>query len=738
MSKPENTSRKQKKIFSGEKKISYILSALLFLLLITGFGVMVNEVWKNYRDTLIENQKEQLLLVSQTLGKNLGVALTEYEDNLAFLCRVEEAGTGSDVFYKKYTETQNNFVKDLFWEDEKGYIIRDLYGIELENPVLVTRISDERSIWNYDDADGKKYLVFKEYLEQGGKLCLVIDEEEYYKELISDIHLGTNGYVMIKNSEGRILMHPEKAQWGIFVIEGRRKMFPDLDYSSLEEMVKEQTSGKSGLSEYYSYWWTDPKLPRVKKVSAYAPAQIGDDFWVISAVIDYNDLYVPVREGFRQIAFLFGGMLAVVLVLALIFGRLLIDRRKAALEISDLRELNTLLEEVHRSEEDIAHQQRLQIMGTMTGGIAHEFNNFLTPIMGHAELLMMELPEESDEFDSAQEIYEAADKAKDVIRQISSLSRKNVETVYKNVPAGKMLTRAFRMVESVCPSNVHLEKEIRIGEECILGNATQINQVILNICVNAIHAIGKSEGKIMVRAMVEDCDQIRQIPGRKTAEISDVWKKYISIEIEDDGCGMEADTLRQIFDPFFTTKKGGEGTGLGLALAEQIILSHKGQIFAESEVGKGTIFHILLPVMEDMAEPKRYVESRKDSLRIVIADDNAKILRILEKNFAKLNLPVVTCMRKSEILDKLEEDKTDVLVIDESVEDGSGVEFCMAIKGKYPDILRILMTDGISREIVEAKQHNIIDAYIEKPVSDTTIIEAIRNCSAEHERKGIE
>lgn len=698
-----------------------VLPAILIVILVfMGYGV-----WREYRDALLENQKEQLLITSQTLGKGISISMTEYEENLEFLCRIEESQKGIDEFYIEYLDAQNSFLYDLFWEDEQGNMVKSVRNVLLKAPVLVTRTSEGRSIWQYEDENGRRFLVFKGLLSDGEKLCLVIDEERYYQKLISNIHVGTNGYVMIKNSEGIILMHPEREQWGIQVIEGRRKLFPDLDYSSLEEMVEEQISGGEGITEYYSYWWTDPELPRVKKVSAYAPAAVGDDFWVISAVIDYDDLYEPIARGFGKIILIFCGILVIFLVLAVCIGKLLWEGRKASREIVYLKELNSLLEEVHRSEETIAHQQRLQIMGTMTGGIAHEFNNFLTPIMGHSELLMMELPEDSEEYESAQEIYEASEKAKDVVRQISSLSRRNVETVYKSVPAGKMLTRALKMMESICPAQIHLERDIQVEEEQVLGNVTQINQVLLNICVNAVHAIGKQEGRILVSGKCVKKAVLEEIPA---LEVSGEWERYLQIDIEDNGCGMDKETLKQIFDPFFTTKKSGEGTGLGLALAEQIIRSHKGYIYVESDVGKGSVFHIYLPVMEQNDGLERFKQAQKPDMRIVIADDNAKILKMLEKNFAKLKLPVVTCMRKEELLRCLKEQETDVLVIDESLEDGSGIDFCMAIQGKYPDMLKIVMTDCVTREIADAKQKRIIDEYIEKPVSDTTILEAVRNC----------
>ena len=421
---------------------------------------------------------------------------------------------------------------------------------------------------------------------------------------------------------------------------------------------------------------------------------------------------------------IFVGILLAAGIAVVLFGRVMRDMRRAVREINDLKELNEQLEKMHRSEQSIAHQQRLQIMGTMTGGIAHEFNNFLTPIMGYAELLMMELPEGSEEQDSAKEIYEASEKAKDVVRQISSLSRKNVETVYKNISIKKFMTRAERMMESVCTPLIHMESEFCVDDEMILGNATQLNQVLLNVCVNAVHAIGKNQGNIRISCHSEEKEKLAQGVIEK---LSDVWKKYIHIQVKDNGCGMDKETLRQIFDPFFTTKKGGEGTGLGLALAEQIITSHKGYIYAESKKGEGSTFHIYLPVLDTEHMPQIVQNIPRKDYRIVVADDNAKVLQLLKKNFEKIGIQIQTCMKREELQKCLEQQEADVLVVDETMEDCSGVDFCMSLAGRYPDMLKLIIIDGVSREVAEARQKGIIDGYAEKPVSDTAILEAIRN-----------
>lgn len=237
------------------------------------------------------------------------------------------------------------------------------------------------------------------------------------------------------------------------------------------------------------------------------------------------------------------------------------------------------------NEEEIRHQQRLQIIGTMTSGIVHELNNFITPILGYAEILITSLPKDSEEYDYANEILEAAQKAEDIIKQISSLSKKNMETVYKLIDVKQLIQNFLKMAQSISPSNIHTESHIELDKECVLGNPTQINQVLLNVYVNAIQAINSQEGQIEI-----NCYIVSEAPN------------FISIDIKDNGCGMDDNTLEHIFDPFFTTKKESQGTGLGLPLSKQIIVSHKGTINIDSQLGLGTTFHIILPVADNQIQ----------------------------------------------------------------------------------------------------------------------------------------
>lgn len=701
-----------------------VLGAALLAFSSIGFGI-----WNEYKKSIIDNQKQQMILTAETLGDNLEVLIADYKADINGLCamasrRADGDGRRDWSVFEDYA-LAHSFIYDVILEDAAGQVVRSTKGNKITDTYSVSAVDSGINLYQSRLDNGGIYLILKMKTGEGA-VSLVIDARAYYQRLISSIRLGTNGYVVVKDSRGIILMHPDEQQWGIQVINGRHKLYPDKDLSSLEEMIDRQNKGEEGVSEYYSYWWTEPGQPLVKKISAYSPARIGQDFLVVSTVIDYNDIYVPIAEGLLKLVMVFLGIVAVVLSLGVYMFSLILQKRRDTEEIAYLTELNRLLEEMHQSEETIAHQQRLQIMGTMTGGIAHEFNNLLTPIMGYADLLMMELPQDSEEYDSASEIYEASVKAKEIIQQISSLSRKNMETAYKNLDASKVMRRALKMVQSVCPSNVRLESDLQFGDAFVLGNETQMNQVILNICVNAIHAIGHKEGRILVKGSTVRREDLEKYG---ISSMSDTWEQYIKVDIEDNGCGMTKEVLKQMFDPFFTTKKGGKGTGLGLALVEQIIASHKGHIFAESRLGEGSDFLIYLPVNQQEAEPGKEAGGKEEApeLKILLVDDNPKVLKLLEKNFARIKMPAFTSVDLEEARRLLKEQKFDVLAVEQYVNGKSAVDFCMSIQGQYPGLIKIIMVDQVTKELAEARQRKIIDNYIDKPVSDASILKAVRN-----------
>lgn len=708
----------------------WVLTAVLLLFLIAGIG---SRIWGTYRDDVIEKQEDQMRIISDSLADNLEETLGGYALDVTYLCRLME--TGKDVsILSAYLENDTRYVSNIIYSDAAGNPIWSKAAFEEVEHYDTFELADAVSMELVRAADDRIYFVLEREMKNKNRIKMAVDMKKYYRKMISGIKVGSNGYVVLKDKDGVIFMHPSDKQLGRTIIDGRTDIYGELDLESLKGLLQQQNAQKSGVREYYSYWWTDRNLPRVKKISAFTHVNYGDGYLIVSVVRDYDDIYQPLAAGYTAIGLTSGGVLVVLLAFATTAIVQVVKRRRNEQEIEYLKDLNAVLEETKRGEEVIAHQQRLQIMGTMTGGIAHEFNNLLTPIMGYSEMLMDCLPPDSEEADYAREIFDASDKAKDVIKQIAGLSRKNMETVFTFVPLKKALKRSIKMVRSVCPSNVTLIDGNSLGNEGFLGNETQLNQVILNICVNAFHAIGnEKDGIVSVHAEVVTRKAVME---RHGIDISEVFADFLAIHIEDNGCGMEPDTLAKIFDPFFTTKVGGQGTGLGLSVVEQIVHSHKGYIFAESKVGVGSRFFLYLPKAEKADLEKTGMDaSANGNLNLLVVDDNGKVLRLLEKRFKKLGLNIETASNTQEAAEKMEHTIFDAVVIDQELSKSSrgdtGILFAMSIGAAHADVIRIVMTDQVRKEIIEAKQHGYIEGYIEKPVSDTKILEEIRKCRKE-------
>lgn len=716
----------REKISSRRKKRSVMLgTALVLAVFLAGLLYLGVSTWMQYRSTIINKQKDQMLLTTQAISESLEQYILDAQADLEVLTQTAE-GLSDPALAPAAQEQLNTYVESRDGAYDAQVLRADgsvCFSVQNSRVAQVFRSTTQngQQLFQVQLEDGKVCLLLEGELPKGGQLHLLMDLGDYYDKQIAQLQVGTNGYVLVKNSDGVVLMYPENSQLGIDVIAGREERYPGVDLTSLQELVNEQNQGGEGVMEYESYWWMDPKLPMVRKVAAWSPVRVGDDFLVVSAVMDYSDIDSPVSQGFTRLALVFFALTVCVTAMVLYLGKLTLDRQRSRAEISDLRELNQALEELHRSEQAISHQQRLQIMGTMTGGIAHEFNNLLTPILGHAELMLLDLPEDSELYDSAQEIAQAAGHCKEIIQQLSALSRKNVETVYKRLDAQEAFGRVMKMVRSICPDNVELDIDLDFGGAAFLGNETQLSQVLLNVFVNGVHAIGQKEGHMGItgRALSR-----RELEERGLTPPSPLWERYLCLDIRDDGCGMSSATLAQIFDPFFTTKKAGQGTGLGLSLADQIIRSHKGSITAESKVGQGSVFHILLPVAQAESAPAPAPDGENPS--ILLVGGNAKVLQMLADSFRGMDIPVETARDWGEAAALLEQGPVDILAADGGLEEERALDFCLSFQGKYPELIKLLLVDRPTREVLEARRRGILQGWLEKPVSAGAILDEAR------------
>ncbi len=587
-----------------------------------------------------------------------------------------------------------------------------------------TQYSPDIALLLFQDGQDQLGYMMAQTLPDGRTVSLLLDLTAYYKELTKTVFEENASYVSIQTAQNITLFHPATTLVGLEVLEGNQALYGDVDLSGATALRDYQNTHLWGVYEYKSYWWKDVEPTLARQIAANAQAHVGEDILIVSIVMDYDQIYLAMESSLETVLLTGSVIFCIVLLFFAYIISLVSQRDRIQEEVTYLQQLNQVLEETRRTEQAIAHQQRLQIMGTMTGGIAHEFNNMLTPIMAYAELLQYRFDANSEEYEFTSEILDAADHAKEVIGNISQLSRRNMDTVFHFHPAGKLLRRSVKLAHPLCPENITFTQTYDLPDsKGILCNETQINQVILNLCVNAFHAIGqKPDGQVRLHCCAKTL-------GAQDGFITGDPRPYISISLTDNGCGMERSVISQIFNPFFTTKLGSQGTGLGLSIVEQIVHSHKGHIHVESTLEQGTCFTLSLPMVDQTIVTQTQNKADIQTLSILIVDNNSKILRMLEKTLSRDGIFLRTCTSMADASLLLSANPFDVLLIDANLSHGDtpldAIDYCMDIAPKYPHLMKLVMANQVRKEMIEAKEHGLIEGYLEKPVSDVMILEAI-------------
>jgi signal transduction histidine kinase len=227
----------------------------------------------------------------------------------------------------------------------------------------------------------------------------------------------------------------------------------------------------------------------------------------------------------------------------------------------------------------LRHSEKLTALGTLAGGIAHDLNNTLVPIQALSKLVMREFPENASARGDLEMIYQASIQARDLVRQILAFSRKQ-DMLNEPTDIAVRVQEALQMLRASVPSTIEIVERITPMEP-ILGDGTQLQQVIVNLVANSAHAIGDGCGRVTVT--------LDEVPG--DAETP----RFVRLSVADTGSGMSPEVMHRMFEPFFTTKSVGEGTGLGLSVVHGIVTGHGGTIDVKSTPGQGTEFIILLP-----------------------------------------------------------------------------------------------------------------------------------------------
>jgi PAS domain S-box-containing protein len=247
--------------------------------------------------------------------------------------------------------------------------------------------------------------------------------------------------------------------------------------------------------------------------------------------------------------------------------------------------------ERHRTESELRRAQKMEAIGTLASGIAHDFNNILYAILGYSELARDDMPSRSPARESIEQVLQAGRRATGVVRRLLTVARQGEEE-RRPLALAPVLEETLQLLRSTIPTTIHIEPRLEPCGE-VLGDPTQIQQMMINLCTNACQAMLERNGRLGV-----ELEEVELTPAEPAIGPDLQPGRYACIIVRDDGCGMDADTLERIFEPYFSTRITSGGTGLGLAMVHGIIRHHRGAVRVESTVGEGTTFRVYLPLRE--------------------------------------------------------------------------------------------------------------------------------------------
>lgn len=366
------------------------------------------------------------------------------------------------------------------------------------------------------------------------------------------------------------------------------------------------------------------------------------------------------------------------------------------------------LTEQKELKEKLVLAQKLEALGTLAGGIAHDFNNLLTPILGFAEVALLKTTDEGIK-NYLLNIISCAKRAKEIIAQIQAFSHQG-GLEHKPLLIEAMVKEGVKLIQAVLPGNIEIEATIT-PTGYILGNPTEIQQILLNLASNAFYAMRKRGGKLTIH--LEPCE----VEG----------KKFARLTVSDTGEGIPPEVLPRIFDPYFTTKPASEGTGLGLAVVHGIVKSSGGHIKVRSKPGRGTTFDLYFPILEEGNAEEKASEKELDSghgERILILEDDEQNLKVLVEGLKVLGYEPIPCRSCDEALLKFfsRPEQFDLFLTDLLLPGTRGDLVASVIKENRPDLPVVLIT-GYHENVAP---HEAVDEVLFKPVTLEDLAKVIK------------
>jgi signal transduction histidine kinase len=390
----------------------------------------------------------------------------------------------------------------------------------------------------------------------------------------------------------------------------------------------------------------------------------------------------------------------------------------------DITERKQAEEDKAKLEEQLRQSHKLEAIGTLAGGIAHDFNNILSVILGYAEITKLNVAPDSIISENLDKILQAGNRAKDLIQQILTFSRQSKMELL-TVKLQPIIKEALKMLRASIPRSIEIRENIAQDCGTVIADPTQLYQVLMNLCTNAFHAMEESGGVLTVELKIAD-----NIPLVLAKTRDNSQEVFVELSISDTGQGISPEIIDKIFDPFFTTKEKGKGTGMGLAITYDVIKEYGGEITVESQLGRGTVFHIYLPQSreEAVAVDSTVADLPGGKERILFVDDEDLLAELGKKLLERLGYQVTVKTKSFEALETFQNQPYDfdLVITDQTMPDMTGLDMArrmLQIRHNIP----IILCTGYSALVDEEKAKSQgIKEFAMKPLNNSTLARLIR------------
>jgi len=728
----------------GSKRILAVVAGIIIFL---GFAML--DTYHANRQMIIQQQQQHLLLITRAVSQNLELHISQQSRQVSILTQTPGFVDAMEKHYQtEETEKIKEYIFSYLLSDQNGpsrmYLLNNKgeqifhfnrypFLEEFDETMLQLDISaceSKAGIGVVFPISKHRYgMTLVNSVYGGGRylgtVVSVLDLEALYSRYVVPLQTENGGYITVKDEQGTTIMHPNTRMLGFNYWQDIRDFDNLKQYDGQRAMLTEQYTREVGVAICNVY--ANEIVPPEKEVSAFSRMNLWGTSWYISAAMPYYQVMAIEFDSLRKFGLLFSAVLLVVIATTTIIYYLMKNRQKLRLQTQYLQQINATLGELHQSREEARHYQKLTTIGTLVGGIAHEFNNLLTPILGYAEFLKEQLGKENEFYLDIDEIYKAGIRAKEIVEQVLPFSRKESDTTgYRPVNIDTVIRDAVKMISFIIPSNITIKECLDDSNANIYGSATQLHQVLLNLLSNAVHSMEETGGILKVAT----CRLQTELLPEDYPESAGT--EYVEVTVEDTGCGMDEEILRQIFNPFFTTKGVGKGTGLGLPVVQDILTNHSGFIRVESVPDKGSRFSIYLPVSVEnvifrpvTAEVKREPEEKTS---LLLVDDEERVVRYLAKRLERKGYHVDAYTDPKLALKALEQTpkRWHVAVVDYMMPEMKGTVLAQRMKIRQPELRILLITGLVESEALRVKQSGVIDNIINKPVDFYELIREIK------------